>query len=99
MISLPINRWIDSDEMSDEEKKDVSSWEQMGGYLKTLNYKEAWQVWWNENPEKHQNFLNLPAFNADIFKEITGIDINEKVEEMTMEEVCRELGRTIKIKK
>jgi hypothetical protein len=96
---IPLNRWVDKADMTEEEKKDVSGWEQMGGYLKTLDFKEACRVWWSENPHRHSDFLNLPNFNADIFKEITGIDVDEKVEELTMEEVCKELGRTIKIKK
>jgi hypothetical protein len=34
-----------------------------------------------------------------MFKRITGIDTAEQVEEMTMEEVCKALGKTVKIKK
>lgn len=71
----------------------------MGGYLKTLDFKEACQIWWNENPDRHQDFLKLPHFNAAIFKEITGIDVEEKVEEMTVEQICKALGKTVKIVK
>jgi len=46
---IPLNRWIDKDKMTDEEKKTVKGWKTMGGYLKTLEYKEAFKVWWEEN--------------------------------------------------
>lgn len=96
---LPLNRWVDSEDMTDDEKKDNSGWEQRGGFLKTLDFKEACIVWWGENEYRHKDFLELPNFDADIFEEITGIKVNEKTEEMTMEEVCKALGRNIKIKK
>jgi hypothetical protein len=74
---LPLNRWVDKDNMTDEEKSSEPGWETTGGYLKTLDYKEACRVWWGENPERHKDFLSLPNFNAEIFKEITGIDVEQ----------------------
>lgn len=74
---IPLNHWVDKENMSDEEKKKVIGWETMGGYLKTLNFKEACQIWWDENPSEHKRFLELPHFNADIFEEITGIKVGE----------------------
>lgn len=51
-------------------------------------------------PQKAIDYVkSLPEFNAEDFKAITGLDANEVVEEMTMDELCKELGRTIKIKK
>ena len=97
--NLPLNRWVDSSEMSDTEKKINSGWEARGGFLKTLEFKEACVVWWAENEDRHKDFLKLPSFDAEIFKEITGIDVTQETEEMTMEEVCEALGKTIKIKK
>ena len=76
---IPLNRWIEKDDMGDEEKKKIKGWEQMGGYLKTLDFKEACKIWWEENPERHKDFLNLPNFNADIFKEITGIETTKSL--------------------
>ena len=72
---IPLNRWINKEDMSEEEKKSVNGWETMGGYLKTLPFKEACQIWWKENPNDHQRFLDLPYFNPDIFEEITGIRV------------------------
>jgi len=80
-MDIPLNRWIYKEKMTEEEKKSVKGWETMGGYLKTLPYKEACQIWWEENPNDHERFLTLPGFDTEIFKEITGID-TEKPETM-----------------
>ena len=70
--------WINKGDMTDDEKKEVSGWETMGGYLKTMDYKEAWAEYWSRaSEEDKQWFLNLPNFDAEIFKEITGIDVNK----------------------
>lgn len=74
---IPLNRWVDKNDMTDKEKAEVDGWETMGGYLKTLEFKEACQIWWSENPDRHEDFTSLPAFNPEIFKEITGIDVNQ----------------------
>ena len=96
-IELPINSWVCNEDLPGEEQ--TKETREMDGKLVTLSYKEAWKKWWEENEDEHNKFLELPNFDAEIFEEITGIDIEEKEEEMTMEEVCKELGRTIKIKK
>ena len=77
-IALPLNRWIDNDDMTKEEKKEVDGWETMGGYLKTLGYKEAWQTMYEENPDSIQWILDIPQFDAKLFEEITGIDVEAK---------------------
>jgi len=94
---LPINRWIEYDDMSEKEKNEIKVAKDMGGYLKKLEFKEACVIWWRENPDRHNDFLSLPNFDADIFKEITGIDVDMEPQEMTLAEVCKELGRNIKI--
>jgi hypothetical protein len=86
LSDFPLNRWIDKDDMTKKEKEETSGWETMGGYLKTLNYKEAWKVFWQETTEENrQKFLNLPNFDAKIFKEITGIDVNDNKTEKKQE--------------
>ena len=84
-IILPICIWIDSADMSDEEKSSVKGWSEMGGYLKTLDYKEAWQVAWGKATEKQKNwYKSFPNFDEIIFEEITGIKLNgeDKKEEL-----------------
>jgi hypothetical protein len=100
---LHICQWIYKENMTDEEKSKIDGWETMGGYLKTLDYKEAWAEYWSRASEEDKNwFLNLPNFDADIFKEITGIDVSKpekmielsngkKVSENTVLEALRAL--------
>jgi hypothetical protein len=64
--------WID---YTDEEKSKDKAKELIGGYLKTYTYKEACQNWWNKITEENRNIIqDMPGFDKDIFKEITGID-------------------------
>jgi len=78
---LKICAWINTEDMSEEEKKEVSGWSEMGGYLKTLDYKEAWNEYWNRASDSDKQwFQNLPNFDPKIFKEITGIDVKTKKE-------------------
>lgn len=54
-------------------------WETMGGCLKRTGYQDAWAAWWKEAKQSDKNkILELPHFNAEIFKGITGIDTEEK---------------------
>ena len=71
--------WIDSDETIDSEKEENPTWECTGGYLKTINVtnrdKQAW--WDNLDDSDKESVMSLPNFDKDIFKEITGIEVNE----------------------
>jgi hypothetical protein len=56
---------------------DIPLIEWKNGSLITRTYKEAWALTWSElNDATKQQFLDLPNFDAKIFKEITGIDVN-----------------------
>ena len=71
--------WIYENDMTDEEKENHPEYKTTGGYLKVLDETECAQMWWdNANEEVKQCILDLPNFNADIFKECTGIDVNKK---------------------
>ena len=75
---LNICQWIYWNDMTDEEKKENPTAKDTDGYLKTMEYKEAWKEYWNRASETDKEwFMNLPNFSAEIFKEITGIDVNE----------------------
>ena len=66
-------------DMTDEEKENHPEYKTTGGYLKVLDETECTQMWWdNANEEVKQCILDLPNFDADIFKECTGIDVNKK---------------------
>ena len=73
-----LNKWITESEMTDEEKKADPEFYVRGGYLKTYTWEEAWENYWRDSDdEEKQRVLNLPNFDAEIFKEITGIDVEQ----------------------
>ena len=70
------NKPADPANMTDAEKKENPHYTSTEGYLKTFGYKEAWSnLWLTLNQEQKDSFKDLPNFNADKFKDITGIDI------------------------
>ena len=73
--------WVSHDTATDEEKKEhKAEIETSGGYLKTLEYKEAWRLAWNKVGKKeHEKLLKLPNWNNKVFKEITGIDAEAEI--------------------
>ena len=98
-IKITLTKWTDYDKLEKSEQTDTAK--QLGGLLKTFSYEDAWLNFWNEATKKQKNsILDLPEFDADIFKEITGIDVGKsEVEELTLAEVCKRLGKTVKIVK
>ena len=47
-----------------------------GGYLKTYTYKEACKNWWGNMDEENKEVVkSIPNFDADVFKDITGIRV------------------------
>ena len=78
-IQLPVTIWVGDSEMTNDEKVANPQFHIAGGYLKKLEYKDAWREAWSKlTAEVKQQFLNLPNFDADIFLEITGVDVREK---------------------
>ena len=66
------------DNMNDEEKKEHPEAEITGGYLKKLDTSECVVTWWRGLSENDKNvIMSIPNFDKDIFKEITGIDVEE----------------------
>lgn len=69
------NWWVYSDSMSDEEKIAHPEHETTGGYLKTVSFHEACRMMWDRLSENERKEVrSIPNFDADLFKEITGID-------------------------
>ena len=66
---------------TEEEKKADPEKEMIGGYLKEYTMKEAWANWWGKTSEKDKKIIQeIPNFDAKIFKEITGIEVNNDTE-------------------
>ena len=62
-----------TDEERQQYKKDI---EVCGGFIKTIPYKEAWRrAWEKATDEDRRKVLQLPNWNNEIFKEISGIDV------------------------
>jgi hypothetical protein len=72
---------VSHDTATDEEKKlHKKEIESCGGFLKTLEYKEAFRIAWNKaSKEEHKQLLELPNWNNEIFKEIFGIDAEAEI--------------------
>ena len=70
--------WIYSVNMSDDEKKSNPKYETTGGYLKTVDFKTACKMMWeNLSENERQEVMKLPNFDSNIFYEITGIIISK----------------------
>jgi hypothetical protein len=81
-----LNKWIPESDMTDEEKKAEPKFHVRQGYLKTFTWHEAWANYWRDSHEEEkQKVLNLPNFDAEIFKEITGIDVEVAEKPNTIE--------------
>ena len=93
--NLKICSWVSEKDLPvDEVTAEVK---QMGGKLKTLEYKEAWAEYWQRANEADKEwFKNLPNFDAKIFAEITGIYVSATTD-MSDEELIKELERRGKV--
>lgn len=70
-------KWKNTINMTEQEKIDHLDCETTGGYLYEFIPKITRQEWWNNLSDNNKNeILSLPNFDADIFKQITGIDVN-----------------------
>lgn len=74
IISAPfyLTEWI----RYTEDEKDTAAKKTTGFYLKTYSYKEACAIWWEKMHESDREIIkSIPNFDADIFEEITGIEV------------------------
>ena len=73
--------WVSHDTATEEEKKKYKNEiEICGGFLKTLDYKDAWRLAWNKASIKERKKLfELPNWDNEVFKEITGIDAEKEI--------------------
>jgi len=80
LYQIPKNvvEWVYSHEMTDKEKAAHPEHETTGGYLKVLDESECAQIWWDNVSEhvKHV-IMDLPNFDAEIFRRCTGIKVGD----------------------
>lgn len=76
--------WVEFDQMTDEEKKVYPTAETTNGYLRKIPDDELAVIrneWWaGLSPDNKDEILKLPNFDAEIFKKITMIDVNNVAE-------------------
>lgn len=73
-----LTEWIPYTE--EEIEKDESK-KLIGGYLKSYTYKEACKNWWKNMSTKNKEIIkSIPNFDANVFKEITGIEVTHNVD-------------------
>jgi len=72
------NWWICSDNMTEEEKAAHPEHETLGGYLKSIPFKDACALMWkNLTNDEKEKVKAIPNFDSDIFYRITGINVEE----------------------
>lgn len=75
------NGWVESEHMTDEEKKANPEHETTGGFLRVKEYKQAWRDSWNDATDgDRRKVLDLPNWDNAIFEEITGINVEKELE-------------------
>lgn len=69
--------WVYSKDMTDEEKAEYPTHETTGGYLKVLDESECGQIWWGSLSDRQKNIIKaIPNFDAEIFFQCTGVDVD-----------------------
>ena len=70
-------RWVYSEDMSDDEKKEHPEHDVTGGFLKEFDYSKKRQNWWDElDSDDKKTIKSLPNFDKQKFERITGIKID-----------------------
>ncbi len=75
-MSFDLAYWVSESEMTDADKIADLHFHVRGGQLRTRTFKEAWKhAWDNADPVDRMRVKELPNFDADVFFEISGIDL------------------------
>lgn len=70
--------WVYSEDMTEEEKENHPKYKITGGYLKQRPmWEKAVSKWVELTDDQKSIVMSIPNFDKDIFKEITGIDVEE----------------------
>ena len=77
-IPKNVVEWVYSSDMTDEEKAAHPEHETTGGYLKVFDESECAQIWWDGVSEHVKRvIMDLPNFDAEIFRQCTGIKVGD----------------------
>ncbi|MDY3780009.1 MAG: pentapeptide repeat-containing protein [Candidatus Limousia pullorum] len=76
-IPSDILEYVWFEDMTSEEKAAHPEAEVTGGYLKQIDNSECGFIWWHELSDYKKRIIKtIPNFDKEIFKEITGIDVD-----------------------
>ena len=76
-IPKNVVEWVYEEDMTDEEKAAHLEAETTGGYLRKLDDSEYAVAWWKSLNQNQKNvIMAIPNFDKEIFKEITGINVD-----------------------
>ena len=79
--NIYLTEWVSKKDATDAEKamfaKQIKT---CGGFLRTYTYKEAFRRAWDKaSKEEHKKLLDLPNWDNEVFKEISGIDAEAEI--------------------
>ena len=78
-IPLPTVVWVWEDDMTEAEKAENPSYKTTGGFLRALSAEGEAQKWWDGlDNNSRAVILALPNFDAEIFRQCTGINVEEQ---------------------
>lgn len=70
-------RWVYSENMTDDEKKEHPEHDVTGGFLKEFDYSKNRQKWWDGlDKDDKEKIKSLPNFDKEKFERIVGIKID-----------------------
>jgi hypothetical protein len=97
-IYFELTKWINSSSMTEEEKKANPNHQTTGGYLKVYGYQEAFKMSWDKASfDDKKKVFNLPNFDAEKFKLISGIDVSELyIKESKKQELIKKAQELLK---
>ena len=68
--------WISENNMTANEKEQHPEYSTTGGFWREIEKESKRQEWWNNLPDEDKDtVMSLPNFDKEIFKKITGIDV------------------------
>ena len=77
-ITGDVLEYVWFEDMTDEERAEHPEAEVTGGYLKESHDSKTVQDWWDTLSEEQKKIIkSLPNFDAEIFKKITGIEVEK----------------------
>ena len=82
-LYFDLTQWVSHDTATDKEKKEhKNEIEISGGFLKVLDYKEAFRLAWSKAEfSERKKLFSLPNWNNEIFMQISGIDAEKEIAE------------------